>query len=146
MIVQEVTNKEGVGNWMIKAFTNLDEMSAFSYIIEVWCTHRIMKRRNLDHKQYAKIQQEIEHVVNIGRRAWNLLRKTRHIFKFQSKVVKLLDIDHFKDEHNKLPALYVLTTRFPLISDKRKLSKSCGWAIFASATTIPNMCWISKAI
>lgn len=94
----EVRNKEGFANYFFTSLSTLNKMSAFSYIIEIWCVHRIMKSRNLDHKQFSKIQQEIDHVWTIGRRALTLLRKTKHIFKAQSKVVKLLDITTFEDE------------------------------------------------
>jgi ABC-type multidrug transport system fused ATPase/permease subunit len=100
---EEIGNKEGVTNFMMKSFSTLNKMSAFSYIIEIWCVHRIMKRLNLDHKQYSKIQQEIDNVVTIGRRTFNLLRKTKHIFQYQSKVVKLLDMKNFMREHLMLP-------------------------------------------
>lgn len=100
---EEIGNKEGVTNFMMKSFSTLNKMSAFSYIIEIWCVHRIMKRLNLDHKQYSKIQQEIDNVVTIGRRTFNLLRKTKHIFQYQSKVVRLLDMKNFMREHLILP-------------------------------------------
>lgn len=102
---QEVRNKEGFGTYFFQSLSTLNKMSAFSYIIEIWCVHRIMKSGNLDHKQFSKIQQEIDHVWNIGRRALNLLRKTKHIFKAQSKVVKLLDIRTFVDETQKFKPL-----------------------------------------
>lgn len=94
----EVRNKQGFSNYFFTALSTLNKMSAFSYVVEIWCVHRIMKSRNLDHKQFSKIQQEIDHVWTIGRRALTLLRKTKHIFKAQSKVVKLLDITTFVDE------------------------------------------------
>lgn len=100
---EEVRNKEGLKNYIIKAFSTLNEMSAFAYIIEIWCVHKIMKRQNLDHKKYSKIQQEIDHVVTLGRRTFNLLRKTKHIVQYQSKVVKLLDISNFMNESKILP-------------------------------------------
>jgi ABC-type multidrug transport system fused ATPase/permease subunit len=101
----EVRNKEGFANYLFQSLTTLNKMSAFSYVIEIWCVHRIMKTGNLDHKQFSKIQQEIDHVWTIGRRALTLIRKTKHIFKAQSKVVKLLDIPTFIDEAKKFKPL-----------------------------------------
>jgi ABC-type multidrug transport system fused ATPase/permease subunit len=106
---EEIRNKEGLANFLIKTYSTLNKMSAFSYVVEIWCVHKIMKRQNLDHKQYSKIQQEIDHVVTIGRRTFNLLRRTKHIFQYQSKVVKLLDMTNFIDEHLQLQPFHIDT-------------------------------------
>jgi len=57
-----------------------------------------MKKQNINYKQYSKIQQEIDHVLRLGRHTINLFRKARNVFKYQSKVVKLLDIPNFQDQ------------------------------------------------
>lgn len=124
---EEIRNKEGLKNYIIKTFSTLNKMSAFAYIIEIWCVHKIMKRQNLDHKKYSKIQQEIDHVVTIARRTINLLRKTKHIVKYQSKVVKLLDIPNFMNEQKELPAfedkqLYSLVIRDIIFSYNYELN------------------------
>lgn len=120
----EVRNKQGFSNYFFTALSTLNKMSAFSYIVEIWCVHRIMKNRNLDHKQFSKIQQEIDHVWTIGRRALTLLRKTKHIFKSQSKVVKLLDITTFVDEEKLFKPLDPYEPFTSLVIDNVKFTYS----------------------
>ena len=120
----EVRNKQGFSNYFFTALSTLNKMSAFSYIVEIWCVHRIMKSRNLDHKQFSKIQQEIDHVWTIGRRALTLLRKTKHIFKAQSKVVKLLDITTFVDEEKLFKPLDPYESFSSLVIDNVKFTYS----------------------
>jgi len=155
-------------NLFLKTFATLNKMSAFAYIIEIYCVHKIMNRQQLDYKQYSKIQQEIDHVVSvvahssfatsfslsfkphipsllyrtIGRRTFNLLRRTKHILKYQSKVVKLLDIRNFMTEHTRLPPLSVpillhsyntycggggVICYFCWFAVRWQSCKSCGW-------------------
>lgn len=102
---KEIKNKEGFASLFAKAFATVNSMSVFAYAIEVWFVHKIMKRQNFDHKQFSKIQQEIDHVVTLGRNTFNLMRRTKYIFKYQSKVVKLLDTPNFIDEHERLPPI-----------------------------------------
>jgi ABC-type multidrug transport system fused ATPase/permease subunit len=120
----EVRNKEGFANYFFQSLSALNKMSAFSYVIEIWCVHRIMKTGNLDHKQFSKIQQEIDHVWTIGRRALNLLRRTKHVFKAQSKVVKLLDITTFVDEASKFKPLDPYEPFHSLVIDNVKFTYS----------------------
>lgn len=79
---KEINNKEGLKGFLIKSISTINQMSVFAYAIEVYFVHRvrlthgctalvltsltqIMKRQNFDHKQFSKIQQEIDHVVYV---------------------------------------------------------------------------------
>eukprot|EP01130_Rhizamoeba_saxonica_P008357 TRINITY_DN3378_c0_g2_i2.p1 TRINITY_DN3378_c0_g2~~TRINITY_DN3378_c0_g2_i2.p1 ORF type:complete len:621 (-),score=123.37 TRINITY_DN3378_c0_g2_i2:60-1922(-) len=74
------------------------ELATFSYTIEIWAIHKILEKQGIKYTKYAHTQQDIEHIFRIARRSMRVLRKAKHIFKHQSKVIQLLDMPSIPQE------------------------------------------------
>eukprot|EP01127_Copromyxa_protea_P019598 TRINITY_DN6401_c0_g1_i1.p1 TRINITY_DN6401_c0_g1~~TRINITY_DN6401_c0_g1_i1.p1 ORF type:complete len:1026 (-),score=180.05 TRINITY_DN6401_c0_g1_i1:24-2777(-) len=101
---RELSNKYGYSEVFYQSFHTLQDMSFLGYVLEIFCVHKIMARQSMDYHQYSKIQQETEHVVQIGRRVIQVAQHSRCLFGGQ-KLLKLLAMPNFLGEVKDNPAI-----------------------------------------
>lgn len=96
-----VSDEMGLYGWgavFTQTWNAISNRNLFDFCSEVFVVHHVMKRRNLTHEQYRKIQNDVDHVLNIGFRLSRLVRTSYNILSSQARVVALLTMPSFEDE------------------------------------------------
>lgn len=103
-------------------YSSISSRSVLDFAVEVYVAHSVMSRRNLSNKDYRTMQLDIDRVMylhilhlcfsltmqnltlarRLARRTYHSIRLARHMWKDQSKVMKLLNIPNFIEEDKTL--------------------------------------------
>eukprot|EP00026_Physarum_polycephalum_P002286 Phypoly_transcript_02292.p1 GENE.Phypoly_transcript_02292~~Phypoly_transcript_02292.p1 ORF type:complete len:940 (+),score=120.89 Phypoly_transcript_02292:395-2821(+) len=102
MIVDELSLSEGYTSFFSRTWSSISSRSVLDFAVEVYVAHSVMARRSLSNKDYRTMQLDIDRVMRLARRTYHSIRLARHMWKDQSKVMKLLNIPNFIDEDKTL--------------------------------------------
>lgn len=103
VIDSELESKEGPISFMDRVYRSVSNRGAFSFATEVFIDEHVMSKRNIDHETYRKMQNDIDYVGRLCRRTWNMIISSYKVFDTQFRVMALLQLPNFKNEHKKLP-------------------------------------------
>jgi ATP-binding cassette subfamily B multidrug efflux pump len=88
------------GNRVYDTFT---KRGVFEFLSEVYVAAMVMRKKGMNFEQYRKIQIDIDHLVKLLKRTGNYLVQTKRSIERQNRVVELMRLPNFVDEHRYLP-------------------------------------------
>jgi len=83
----ELESTHGVSTYVGKVWNTLTSRSLIDFVSEVWVVHGTMERRGITHEEYSRIQSDLEHVVQIGRKVFRSLMTIKTTLKKQGEFV-----------------------------------------------------------
>ena len=94
----ELENTQGLNTYVGKVWNTLTSRSLIDFVSEVYVVHGTMERRGITHEEYSRIQSDLEHVVQIGRKIFRSLSTIKTTLKKQGSIIRLLSIPNFIEE------------------------------------------------
>eukprot|EP00004_Rigifila_ramosa_P001331 TRINITY_DN1126_c0_g1_i1.p1 TRINITY_DN1126_c0_g1~~TRINITY_DN1126_c0_g1_i1.p1 ORF type:complete len:746 (-),score=163.21 TRINITY_DN1126_c0_g1_i1:20-1927(-) len=101
-MIDDELETNGVRALFTKTWNTINNRNLLDFVSEVFVVHTVMQRRNISHEQYRKIQNDVDHVLNLGFKMFRLIRLSWNILAQQGRVVALLTLPNFKEETQSL--------------------------------------------
>ena len=111
----EFAAEEDVRFFFNRFYSHFTNRGVFDFLFDIFITTHVMKRREITHEQYKKLQLDIDHLFNLVRRTGNLAQRTQRVLGNQSKIMNLMNLPNFQQEEEILQE--ILTFNEILVKD-----------------------------
>eukprot|EP00697_Spironema_sp_BW2_P003030 gnl/Spiro4/14047_TR7538_c0_g1_i1.p1 gnl/Spiro4/14047_TR7538_c0_g1~~gnl/Spiro4/14047_TR7538_c0_g1_i1.p1 ORF type:complete len:851 (+),score=229.29 gnl/Spiro4/14047_TR7538_c0_g1_i1:61-2613(+) len=95
LIDEEIGVSQGLSMVVMRLWDTVSHRNLFDFVSEVLVVHTVMRRRRITHEQYRKVQNDIDHVVNVAQRVVTLSMSAWDMIESQGRVARLLALPNF---------------------------------------------------
>jgi ABC-type multidrug transport system fused ATPase/permease subunit len=94
----EFAAEEDVRFFVNRFYSHFTNRGVFDFLFDIFITTHVMKKREISHEQYKKLQLDIDHLFNLVRRTGNLAQRTKRVLENQSRIMNLMNLPNFQNE------------------------------------------------
>jgi ABC-type multidrug transport system fused ATPase/permease subunit len=92
---EELQNQQGGATFVNNIYRQVSNRSVFDFASEVYVVQAVMRRRNINHETYRKVQNDIDYVTRLFGRLWSQARDAHRVYETQERVIALLNLPSF---------------------------------------------------
>ena len=92
---EELQNQQGGATFVNNIYRQVSNRSVFDFASEVYVVRAVMRRRNINHETYRKVQNDIDYVTRLFGRLWSQARDAHRVYETQERVIALLNLPSF---------------------------------------------------